>query len=445
MTGPSDDNPFILPPPTPRAWPRWRLGDRKPRGRWFRAVAALALCSFGVFGAHQLAQQWLISRLADNLEAHPPHVQIERIAMLSEFGAAGVPKIVAALGSPDDTVSATAFQVLRDLQGRWQTSDSDDAVGCQQTLLESLRELADHCPPERRPRVAELVNQLVLDTVGTENQAEAEIYREACELLAVVSQSPAIADAPATATEPHTSSDLDSSATRLAALASAEMGSTPPPAADPSGRDRSPQLLTPLPPAASVRIVSGPTAIGSGQAEPAASSDTAPPPADREDAPRQVDSDQMPRLAPLSQSSFIVTPVEPEEPMLGGNPLAAYDTRSVIDFIGSAQPTLREAAEAELRKRDFTAADLELATRLTSTSAEVRLAMVNELPERADVDPRMWLIWLAADPERDVRLQAIARLGTMDDREVHEALRDRLREERDPTVATRLRRFLGLR
>lgn len=440
MTGSSDDNPFVIAPRNPKPWTKLKFphpfgrhsADPKPARRWLRAVTVLAVCVFGVFGLHELTQKWLIGRLADNLEAHPPHVQIERLGMLAEFGEPGLPKIVAALASPDDTVSSTAFRVLRDLQGRWQTSHSDDVVSCQETLLRSISKIADRCPPERRPRIAELVNQIVLDTVGADGTAEADIYRRACDLLATVTQS-----APG-----------DSDATMR--LASRPTDSFP--EAGPGEEDRSerPMRLTPLPTESSIRIVRGPTSlfpvgiestVESGLDRSASRTDE---PAE-DSPPRQIDSNQMPRLAPLTRSSFIVTPVPPEATTLSDNPLAAYDTRSVIDFVGSVQPALHQAAEEELRKRNFSDDELELATRLTSPSAQVRLAMVEELPSRADVDPRRWLIWLANDPERDVRLQAISRLGTMDDPEVREALRKRLHEERDPTVATRLRRFLGLR
>lgn len=394
----------------------------------------LVVCGGGVYGLHAVAQQWLVSRLAYNLSKHPTHVQIERLGMLAQFGSDGLPHVAPALASPDDAVSAAAFGILSDMQGRWQTSHRGEAIVMNRALVDALQGIIAEGSAAGRHRIAELLNQTIIDTVDAEDEEAAKTYRLACAMLAEI-----------TGTE---TTGREAGARRLSIRPTISLTDpdTPAAASEPILQ------LEPLPVNASVRLVPGTYAglqdIGhaaaSGQpSEPKMSDSGAVATAgasDSQPSPIRLP----PSLVQIHRGSLTVTPVQAEAP-LGDQPLAAYETRSVIDFLGSLRAPLNQAADRELRKRGFNEGDMELAVRLISTDVRVRLAMVDELPRRSDVDPRQWLIWLAADAERDVRLQAISRLGTMDDPEVRAALRKRLQEERDPTIATRIRRFLGLR
>lgn len=424
MTAPSEDNPFVIEP-----------RQRRHVRPWLRAVVILVVCLGGVYAMHSVAQRWLVSRLAHNLSQHPPHVQIERLGMLAQFGGEGLPHIVSALASPDDAVSAAAFGILSDMQGRWQTSHRGEAVRMNRTLVDALQRIIADSPAPGRHRVAELLNQTIVDTVDAEDEETAGTYRLACSLLAEITGTETTG--PEAVARRH--------ATRPAVSLAADEGSA-------AARTEPIVQLEPLPINPSVRLVPG-TYEGlqdiDGDTASRSPSDPSSPESEAvavadEDGANTSATRLPPSLVQIHRGSLTVTPVHAEAP-LGDQPLAAYETRSVIDFLGSLRAPLNQAADRELRKRGFNEGDMELAVRLISTDVRVRLAMVEELPGRSDVDPRQWLIWLAADAERDVRLQAISRLGTMDDPEVRAALRKRLQEERDPTIATRIRRFLGLR
>ena len=52
---------------------------------------------------------------------------------------------------------------------------------------------------------------------------------------------------------------------------------------------------------------------------------------------------------------------------------------------------------------------------------------------------------MLSDPVREVRLEAVSLLGTMNEPAISAALRNHLQNERDLIVASRVRKVLGLR
>ena len=67
-----------------------------------RSLALIGICCVAVYGLHVGSRAWLIDRLSFGLAEHPPHIQAERMAMLAEFGDAGLPIIVQSLVSEND-------------------------------------------------------------------------------------------------------------------------------------------------------------------------------------------------------------------------------------------------------------------------------------------------------------------------------------------------------
>lgn len=422
------DNPFVIrQTATERNW------------AWLRFGLLVVFCSAAVYGIHEFSQQWLISRLAYGLESHPTAVQSERLVMLAEFGEPSLPHLLNAVVSPHEELAGNAFKVVSQMQGRWQTSPRGNASHFNQALVTAIGDIIPNCAVERRPRLARLLDHIIMDTVEPTSTVDTVTYQRANELLAIVGGSPS-------RQEPRLASLNSAQALRPVAPNGNEQDSSPvgfqvpsvqssPSSLAPTGQDpqRNPPGETSLP-----GDIRGTSWAGT--------------------APNQSESESLTPQAPvralqsnvsLAQPvpSHLVVPSLNESSKLTqiDQPLAAYETRSVIEFLDSSQAVLRDAAIGELRQRGFNAVEIELAMRLTSRDLDVRLALVEELGTRSDTDPQQWLLWLASDPERDVRLQAIARLGTMSNAEVTESLRRLLNQERDPLVATRLRRLLGLR
>jgi len=72
------------------------------------------------------------------------------------------------------------------------------------------------------------------------------------------------------------------------------------------------------------------------------------------------------------------------------------------------------------------------------------LAVIERICHRPDTDPRPWLAMMLGDDHREVRLRVISKLATIPDPSIQASLRLHLASERDPVVAARLRRLLGI-
>jgi hypothetical protein len=74
-----------------------------------------------------------------------------------------------------------------------------------------------------------------------------------------------------------------------------------------------------------------------------------------------------------------------------------------------------KAARRELVRHGFSEVDLELARQLFSPDVADRKRLAQTLPRLASVDAPKWLLWLAADPQPEVRRAAITTLATTGD------------------------------
>ncbi|XZE52253.1 HEAT repeat domain-containing protein [Planctomycetaceae bacterium SH139] len=450
MNGLNDENPFAILPRRPKPWRA--IG---------RSLGLLLCCCLAVYGLHIASRGWLLSRLAHNLDQHAPAVQRERLAMLAEFGVDGLPVLVNCLAADDRRLAEQAYAEIQRMRGRWETGTSLNPTAANQALVASIAEAVPDLPPDRRSWLVDLLNATLVSTVDSEMPRDAETYRRAQRLLAVLAPTGSDAAQSALASRSQAldaSDELQNDASendarpRLATVG------------DVSGL---PRRLQPLPTRFLGTLASDANRASADPDDETLGRFPTDPPTINESAERSSFADEargaegpgdiggnfddgttdssQPTAALLSVPTDVIALTAAAREAIGDNPLSAFDTRSVIYSINSVRPNLRAAAERELRSRGFTAGDLALAAQLVSPDASVRLSMISELPRRADVDPRQWLLWLAADTERDVRLEAISILGTMDDPAVKQALRELLKEERDTTVASRLRRVLGLR
>src|SRR5262249_23748219 len=94
----------------------------------------------------------------------------------------------------------------------------------------------------------------------------------------------------------------------------------------------------------------------------------------------------------------------------------------------------RAQARQELLRRGFSEVDLELARQLFSPDTEVRKQLALALPRLASVDAAKWLMWLAADPQPEVRLAAITTLATTGDPTLLDRVEALARKDSDQQV-----------
>jgi hypothetical protein len=129
-------------------------------------------------------------------------------------------------------------------------------------------------------------------------------------------------------------------------------------------------------------------------------------------------------------------PVSVEEtlPMRSFDALKAVDVLDLMRRLRSESEAERTPARQELLRRGFSEVDLELARQLFSPDAEARKQLASAVPRLASVDAAKWLMWLAADPQPEVRLAAITTLATTGDPTLLDRVEALARKDADPQV-----------
>lgn len=123
--------------------------------------------------------------------------------------------------------------------------------------------------------------------------------------------------------------------------------------------------------------------------------------------------------------------------------LSGLTIDQLVRLLASQEPGTAQAAALELRAKGMPDDRLVLASELASGTTEERLALIERIAVRADLDPRPWLLWMAEDGQSLVRRRAIALLSSMSDLDVQQRLRGMLSEEADQLVAGAIRQVLS--
>lgn len=150
--------------------------------------------------------------------------------------------------------------------------------------------------------------------------------------------------------------------------------------------------------------------------------------------------DEAPRVAQrIGSEPFVRMAVEPEIE-LGG--IQDRPVEELVRLLGSVQPRVSQAAALALRARNWPDEHLELASELATCSEVRRLELVRIIASRSDINPRPWLLWMAADGQLEVRKTSVSLLSSMVDPEVELALRGILGRESDEGVRQSIRQVL---
>jgi hypothetical protein len=123
---------------------------------------------------------------------------------------------------------------------------------------------------------------------------------------------------------------------------------------------------------------------------------------------------QAPAARPIHTATLPVTVEEPV-PSESLDSLKAVDVLDLMRRLRSDVETMRAPARRELLRRGFSEVDLELARQLFSPDVAARKQLALAVPRLASVDAARWLMWLAADPQPEVRIAAITTLATTGD------------------------------
>ena len=115
--------------------------------------------------------------------------------------------------------------------------------------------------------------------------------------------------------------------------------------------------------------------------------------------------------------------------------LKSVDVLDLMRRLQQADDNAQQAeARRELVRRGFSEVDLELARQLFSPDTESRKQLARAVPRLSSVDAAKWLMWLAQDPQPEVRLAAVSTLATTGDPSLLDRVEALARSDRDPQV-----------
>jgi hypothetical protein len=135
-----------------------------------------------------------------------------------------------------------------------------------------------------------------------------------------------------------------------------------------------------------------------------------------------------------ARTATLPVSVEESLPMKSFDALKAVDSLDLMRRLRSESEAERTPARQELMRRGFSEVDMELARQLFSPDTEARKQLAVAVPRLASVDAAKWLMWLAADPQPEVRLAAITTLATTGDPTLLDRVEALARKDADPQV-----------
>lgn len=387
---------------------------RNPLVSSLKGLVFIAFLLVFVVVLQSQTRQWLLHRWVSGFADLPVGEQIERLLQIHQLGDLATETLARRIAAENDSVAETAVDLIRQRQTAWSTRQDDELAAAHLRLLHALEEIVDQLPAHRSGWVTQLINQTLIECVDQRGTAMTKTYRAANDLLTRVADRTGIDEA------------AESSL------------------ASPS--------LVPLP----VRMQTAdetfvPPIARNIETEPLAILATSP----ETDNVTIVARSTAPVTAPLRPEQ-LVHRVATDSGSASGDAaadarwndktaLATFSTRSVIGLLASNQAATRDQAVEELVRRGLSNEEIRIANQLAAPQLEVRLGLLDSIVRRSDIDPRPWLLWLAEDTHRDVRLRAITALEAMNDSAVTATLRKRLTVEEDPTVIALLRQLIERR
>ncbi len=428
-----------------------------PGGWWLWCLLGIGVG----LGGWLLSREYLAKRLGQQLsEAKSRPEAMLALEGLLLLDSTASHAIVAGLQNEDFKVARTAFRAIESQIERWQKFTPSEAKSRMESLALSLQQLPDTTPSENLILASSLASRMF--TVCLEkDDPDLKSTMQACELVIArvgkgrIDTGPEerVAIMPAANYSPSESSSESDSRTEAAGYEPAgqyTLGlpdplSMPPPPLDinpqspdsqlPDAQspDRVPVLLDSSDnaslPLNSSEVLSSTGARASLRLIAAPLRSPQP-----NDPPVYVDQTTSVDSVPLQTSD------EPSARTLAG--VEHLPIQELVRLLASVQPKLAQAAALALRRHGMSDSKLALAMELATGSESRRLEIIAQFPERTDIDPRVWLLWMAQDGQTEVRGRAIAQLSSMLDQDVMRELRLLLNRERDPENAQLIRRIL---
>ena len=430
--------------------PNWSVDGRPGRAkrsvvRAAKYLIAVMICFGVLLGIRHATGHWLLTKLTQDFDQLTAAQQHERLLQIEGLGKPAIPHMVDAMAAKEIATARTAYELLRHSQNEWTTLRPSERHGRHLILAESIRGVSARLPDDRTGWAASLLQQSIMDSVSQTDELEKSVYHHAHQALSSLALStrsgPSILDGEYTSAN---------GGNRRGGILKPKIATGDLTSDDPAilRNRRLAVSATPLP------IEQDPNATRWSDWPPTAEpANLNPPTGDRSEVYRSTSM----KLRPVKPDDpVILRPVETSFGVASADsvaavnhdedlPLEAYNDRSVMHWLVSSHANLRNKAAIELQSRGYSDRELEMAQHMVHADTKVRLAFLDHLTRDREMDPRPWLRMMAEDESREVRLRVVSILATMNDHATEDYLRTLRVQERDPTVAARIRRVLKLR
>ncbi len=443
--------------------------------RAFQVFVLVAIATGGILVLANQSKHWLAGRLLADFDGLGASQKVARLGQLAELGVFGVEPLVNSMADEDTGVARTGYELLRTAQNNWTVLPLEDEKSRHELLVEAVKTIAIELPDHRTGWGTSLMQQTLLFT--SEHPLATVDLRDrtsnAITLLALSGRPEQTAAMVELESGKFGRLDVQGGPLPVDGIQSIDDWTTWPPS-QPVARNVTGGVSESQP--SQIEGATSDASFGSpGSTQFAGNFSNAKwlgavPTVYKSGASRLqlIGENEVVQLADVADSVVVdsegnARAVQSERAVHRGDfsnssasdahaqvglvvsPMAAFDDTSVMRWLGSPHAALREKAKLELVSRGFDGTAIAIATRIFSGDINQKIELVDALASTSAIEPRRWLLLLLQDPDRDVRLRTVSSLGTMDDPAIAGRLQAHLDDERDPAVASRIRRVLDLR
>jgi len=407
--------------------------QRSPRTAFVSAIKAFLFCAIAlatVIILNHFAQSWLVERYASGYDDLNADDRITRLVDLSSFGHLALPHLTQALTDEKEAVARTAWELIQDQQNDWQLLSQSKSAKYHGMLLRQLDEIAVQLPDDRTTWANQLVQSTLTSLQQNEHKTSPDIQALAEHTLEQLSLSqrsgPSVLESDGDGNVMAASAAIGTnSSIRIASRSNPLPLESDWPLEDEEGANTN--SVDETKPNEIDAMVDGQANV--------ASDDRGSNRSNSNDSEGNPDREQV-VLKAVDPSGVQLAPLQLEDrtALTTSRPLAAMDIPTLVRLLGSDEFDVRRDSQTELRFRQWTDKQIELAGLLVSGTPEGRLSVIDRLATAQQVDPRPWLLLLLDDPNRVIRHRVVSILATFDDEEISKRLHQHDLVENDSEI-----------
>ena len=413
-------------------------------GLKFFLLTTVLLATFLVLG--QQYAKFRLFQLTADFAALPSAEKQERLQQLTAWGDKAIPTITTALTDKDDRIADRAHQLLRSMQRDWTVLEAEESIRNHKVLVAAIVANESALSAKRRELAVELLQAASQFSVDQQDDQMRQLYFAA---TAAIDKLTSVWEVDAESSEIANFNNIDVRKRPLPVdhlSRGVDWTDWPPRENLSPGEERSPQ--EDLPP----REVRSPNVqAGIQVAQPQIHQTKSPLKAVPDDEVvllRDVHRSRTHRAEAVTSDAAVYHPPTTIQPVAHviETPWQDASVATIIRTLVKSDQQLQDQAKTELTRRGYSDVEISIGMQIATDNRQSKIALIESLSGSAyDIDVRPWLMMLLDDHDREVRLRAISALADMKDPWVGQQLRLRMADEKDQTVAFRIRRVLNLR